>query len=78
MRAIRKASEIPKTMNREDSTKGQGFAELRIKNIPPGIHEGLQNVASNLGISVSALIKQKLPEILESFPEIYRSQEPNP
>lgn len=53
---------------------GNGSNEVRIKNIPDRTVQELKNIAAHLGITVSAMLKPKLREIIESYPTNYRTE----
>lgn len=41
--------------------------EIRITNVPSDIKNDLENIAGNMGISLSAMLKPKLREIRDSY-----------
>ena len=51
--------------------------EIRIKRVRQTYVNELQLIASNLGISVSALLKPKLMDIIASYPESFRNTKDN-
>jgi len=51
--------------------------EIRITSVPPKIKEDLKNIAKNEGISLAHLLKPKLREIRDSYPERMRIIHPD-
>ncbi len=43
--------------------------EIRIQHVNHEVHEILKNIAKNSGVSIQAILKPKLREIANSFPE---------
>lgn len=46
--------------------------EIRITNVPLDVKNDLENIASNIGISLSAMLKPKLREIRDGYSEKMR------
>lgn len=46
--------------------------EIRIKHVTPQMREDLRNIAKNIGVTLSAMLKSKLRDIRDSYPEHLR------
>lgn len=44
-------------------------SEISVKNVPTTLKEELHNISVNLGVDLGALIKLKLREIANTYPE---------
>lgn len=42
--------------------------EIRIPNVNPSLKRDLENIAANIGIGVTALLKSDLRKIVDSYP----------
>jgi gas vesicle protein len=49
-------------------------SEVRVRGVAEQINNDLNNIASNLGTNLSDLLKPKLREIRDSFPEELRRE----
>lgn len=47
---------------------------LKITGIPPSVKEQFMNISDNTGSSMSALIKPKIMELIDSYPEHMRKR----
>jgi len=53
-----------------DSNKArEGTKEVRIYGVSVGTADALLNLSNNLGITVTQLMKPKLREVLDSYPD---------
>jgi hypothetical protein len=52
--------------------KSSRYPYLAVYGVNPTVHEDLKTIADNLGIDLSALIKPKLRELRDSYPEALR------
>ena len=52
--------------------KESKFPYLAVYGVNPTVHSDLKNISKNLGIDLSALIKPKLRELRDSYPEPMR------
>jgi len=50
--------------------------EIRITQVEERIYQTLRNIADNKGISLSALMKHHLDEIIEHYPERLKEKPP--
>ena len=48
------------------------YPYLAVYGVNSSVHEELKNISKNLGIDLSALIKPKLRELRDSYPEALR------
>lgn len=48
--------------------------EVRIKGVPKDVHDDLKNIAANIGISISNMLRPKLREIRDSYSEKMRTK----
>ena len=56
-------------MTKDKSKQIENLDDIRIRYVPRSISESLTNIAKNLGISRSSLLKPKLKEVANSYPE---------
>lgn len=50
--------------------------EIRITNVPDHTINAINNISKNLGVSVSTLLKPKIFDIVQSYPEELRMIKP--
>lgn len=55
-----------------DTNKYKRKPELRIQGVSTKTHNELKNIADNVGVNLSELLRPKLREIIESYPEKMR------
>lgn len=48
--------------------------EIRIRDISPSVKQDLDNIASNMGVTLSQLMRPKLREIADSYPDHLKRQ----
>jgi len=50
--------------------------EIRIFNVPPALKKELENIAKHSGIPLPQLLKPKLRDIANSYPDFMRTSPP--
>lgn len=58
-----------KKLNEMATTKKKGEDEIRVRGVSPKLVTELNNIANNIGISLTQMLKPKLREISDSYPE---------
>jgi len=58
-----------------DEKSDQG-KEIRIPGVPPSLYEEIRNISTHMGVTMPQLLRPKLREIADSYPQKYR-QEPD-
>lgn len=51
--------------------------ELRIQGVSEKTKQEIINIADNVGVGISELLRPKLREIIESYPEKFRQPKPD-
>lgn len=57
--------------------KKRNTNEIRCRGISPILEEQLNNIAGNLGITLTQFLKPKLREIADSYPDKMKSPPPD-
>lgn len=47
----------------------RNYAEVRLRGVSPQLLEALVNISKNLGVSLTDMLKPKLREIADSYPD---------
>lgn len=56
-------------MEKQNGKYQQRNPELRIQGVSKKTHDEINNIAKNLGVSISTFLRPKLTEIAASFPD---------
>jgi len=55
-----------------DNSHGKRLPEIRIANVARDLHEDLENIAKNYGVTLQHFLKPKLRDIANSYTEDMR------